>query len=221
MKSDLEALHNNAMQLIGVLAGKGDVAAISRVAATAKQIQQLQEQLVHIEQEIPRMKENLAIYAAAEKMPRPDIATPASGASSNGYGGKKLLRVQVDWMRLGKAGGKEVISEHKSSDTMAKWAGRLYQQMGTQVLQNLSNFRISRGPMISKQPNVDFINKQDSTLYSHQPILDSGYYILTHSQTTQKVGDVRKACQFLGFPMGAVVVDEVEKADLFAALMDL
>lgn len=220
MKTELIKLHAEAMELIGVLAKKGEASMISRIAPIATQIEQLQNQLLQVEQETARLKEELATFAKAERKSNFPIVAQIRASNANGHGGKKQLRVQIDWARLGKEGGKEIITEHKSSDTMAKWAGRLYQKFGVHFLQRLSTFRINRGPMISKQPKSDFVNKQDGTLYSHHAVLDSGYYILTHSQTSQKVEDIRRACQFLGFPIGAVSVDEVQTVDFISSLMD-
>jgi hypothetical protein len=99
-----------------------------------------------------------------------------------------------------------------SSETMTKWAARLFQQFGIEPLQKLARFRISRGPMVSSQPQSDYINNKDGSVYAHQPIADSGYYMLTHSQTSQKLTDITKACQrALGFPIGAVIVEETAK----------
>jgi hypothetical protein len=212
MKQKLEQLSNSAMELIGKFARKGDAPTIARIAATASRIQQLQEHLQHIEQEIPQIEEKLKTYAFENTAPALPEPQPKPFTPPNGQSGKKRLRITIDWGRLGKAGGKEVICEHASSDTMTKWAARLYQQFGPEPLQKLARFRISRGPMVSNNPQIDFRNQKAGSIYGHQPISDSGYYMLTHSQNSQKVTDITKACQkALGFPVGAVEVEETEK----------
>lgn len=212
MKEQLEQLSNTAMDLISTLARKGDAPTIARVAATASRIQQLQEQLEHIEQEIPQIEEKLKGFTNGQVTSDARGDSPKPFAPTNGHSGKKRLQITVDWGRLGKPGGKEVICEHMSSDTMTKWATRLYQQFGPEPLQKLARFRISRGFMVSNNPQSDYVNHADGSVYSHQPIADSGYYMLTHSQTSQKLADIPRACQrALAFPVGAVIVEDTDK----------
>jgi hypothetical protein len=212
MKQKLEQLSKTAMDIISTFARKGDAASIARIAGTASRIQQLQEQLFHIEQEIPQIDEKLKNFTLVQAPPEPRGSSADPFTLGNGRAEKKKLRITIDWARLGKPGGKEVICEHMSSHTMTKWAARLYQQFGPETLQKLAGFRISRGPMLSKNPQSDFLNKTSGTVFAHQPIGDSGYYILTHSQNSQKVTDIRRACQrVLSLPVGTVLVEEIEK----------
>src|SRR5438552_9287810 len=125
------------MDLISTVARKGDAPTIARIAATASRVQQLQDQLQHMEAEIPQIEEKLKAYTLGQAIPetRRDPTKPL--VSTNGHSGKKRLHITVDWGRLGKPGGTEVICEHMSSDTMTKWATRLYQQFGPEPLQKL------------------------------------------------------------------------------------
>lgn len=209
MKDKLNQLSASAMNLISGFAQRGDAASISRIAPVATRIDSLKQHLKQIEQESADIEETLRMYTKGSAPEAPHVKPTVT----NGHTGKKRLLIAVDWTRLGKAGGLEVISEHLSSDTMVKWATRLYEQLGTDSLQKLSRFRISRGPMVSKSPLLDYLNKTDGSVYSHQSIADSGYYILTHSQTSQKVSDITKACRSaLAFPVGAVRVEETDKS---------
>ncbi len=219
MKSELLEIHKEAMALIEQFAKRGDASRISRVASIANNIQQLQMQLVHVEQEIPRIKESLAGYKANREDQAATDSSKSTDPHASGHDGdegEKKLRIQMDWSRLGKPGGKENISENTSSDTMTKWAVRLYQQFGVQILQKLAAFRIGRRPLISNRPQEDFFNKKKGTPYSNQPILDSGYYILTHSDTHTKINYISRACKFLGFHVGAVIVDEIVKETIWS-----
>ena len=212
MKEKLEQLSSSAMDLISTFARKGDAPTIARIAATASRIQQLQEQLQHIEQEVPQIEEKLRTYTPGHRPAESEIDPAKPFTPTDGRSGRKRLHITIDWARLSKPGGKEIICEHMSSDTMTKWATRLYQQFGPEPLQKLARFRISRGPMVSNHPQSDYLNKTDGSVYSNQPIVDSGYYMLTHSQTSQKVTDITRACQrALAFPVGAVTVEETEK----------
>jgi hypothetical protein len=213
MKEQLDGLLKQAMTLITKYASDDDALAITRIAGTANRIKQMQHQIAEVESEIPRIRETLAQYVShgTHTLAGTDGSAHAdsSGAESSS---RKKLRIQIDWGRIGKSRGMEVVSEHKSSDTMTKWGVRLYEEMGIEALQKLSRFRISRGPMVSTHPATDFRNKKDGTIYSHQPIKDSGYFMLTHSQNSQKATDIRRASQkALALPAGMVLVEEVEK----------
>jgi hypothetical protein len=198
--------------LIAKFARKGDAPTITRIAVAASRIQQLQEQIQHIEQEIPQIEEKLKTYETEHTAPPPQEPPPRPFAPSNGHTGRKRLRITVDWGRLGKPGGKEVICDQKCSETMTRWATRLYQQFGHEPLQKLARFRIGAGPMVSDNPQSDFRNRKGHRIYMHRPIADSGYYMLTHSSTLQKVNDVSRACHTaLSFPIGAIVVEETEQ----------
>jgi hypothetical protein len=212
MKQKLEQLSNSAMTLISEFALKGDAPTITRIAAIATRIHQLQEQLQHIEQEIPQIDQKLKTFTPAQPSTAPQEQSPASTSDGNGLSGKKKLHITVDWTCLGKPGGKQIICEHMSSHTMAKWAARLYEQFGLEPLRKLAKFKINRGPMVSTQPQSDYTNKANGSVYAHQPVSDSGYYILTHSPISQKLTDIPRACQTaLGFPIGSVVVAEADK----------
>jgi len=214
MKQQLDELNRQAMVLITEFAGKNDPATIASIASTANRIRQLSDRLDEIQHEIPRIKETLLQYGRQQTTPFTAPVQLASGNDTNGHqkSPRKKIRVEIDWSRMGKTNkGKEVISEHMASDTLTQWVIRLYQEIGEKILPTLQGVRINRGPLVSNDPQKDFKNNADGTLYQHQPILDTGYYVLTHSKTSQKVGDIQKACRALGLPAGMVAVAEADK----------
>jgi hypothetical protein len=215
MKTQLDELNQLAMSLITEFAGKNDSATITCLASVANRVRQLREKLDEIQQEIPRLKEALLQYAhpqtssIARPIPSPTISTDTNGHQKTP---RKKIRVEIDWTRIGNATkGKETICEHMASHTLTKWVVRLYQEIGAQILTTLHHVRVNRGPLVSDDPQNDFKNHADGTVYQHQPILDTGHYVLTHSNTSQKVGDIQKASKALGLPPGMVVVFEIEK----------
>ena len=206
------------MGLITEFAGKNDPATIACIASTANRIRQLTDKLDEVEQEIPRLEETLLQYGRPQTGPFSprQIQPPAILTGTNDYqkSPRKKIKVEIDWTRLGKpTKGKEIINEHMASHTLTKWVVRLYQEIGEQVLITLHNVRINRGPLVSNDPRSDFLNHADGTIYQHQPVLDTGYHVLTHSNSSQKVGDIQKACKALGLPTGMVVVAELDKSD--------
>ena len=227
MQNELETLSSQAMSLITTLAAKKDASAIARVAATANRIVQLQSQLADIHSEIQRIRESLAEYEPGPVIPKApapqppaSVAAPSSDVAPAAFrSARHALRIQIDWGRLGKSHGVEVICEHKASDTLAKWAERVYEVLGPEALDKLATLKISRGPMVTRNPERHYVNGATGTLFSHQQVGRSGFFILTHSQTSQKVADLKNASKILGFPVGSVQVEEVAKQDRLSHLL--
>jgi len=215
MKTDLAQLSSQTMTLIAQSAGKNDVESIKRLSDTATRIRALQENLATIEHDAASIEEFLSSFTARP----PSILAPVESPEQEfeldeEFGGRsraKTLRIEIDWSRLGKPGGREVISDSKASETMTRFVHRLYTQIGIGVLDKLATFRISRGPMVSKTPQRDFMNQAKGTPYGHQRVPGTPYYVLTHSQTSQKVGDLKEAYRFLGLTPGAVQISEAAK----------
>jgi hypothetical protein len=214
MNNKLTELAGETMALIRQYAAKGDdVQAISRLSETATKIKSLQENLVAVEQEANKIENYLNGFSKISKdEPSVNYTTPPINFSEFDYARRsqgKKLHIEIDWQRLQKPGGQEVICEHQASETMTKFIQRLYMVYGTSIFDKLSTFRISRGPIVSKDPNRDFVNRSKGTPYSHQEIRGTGFSVLTHSQTSQKVGDLKEVCRYLNFPTGAVTISEV------------
>jgi hypothetical protein len=130
-----------------------------------------------------------------------------------GRGTRKKLRIEIDRSKIGKPGGKEIICEHLASSSLAKFVSRLCEVIGADILEKLSKLRVNRGPFVTKNPRSDYWNPIDQDTYQHQPVARSEYFVLTHSETKQKVEDVAKVNQFLRFPTGAISAVAVDKLD--------
>ena len=110
------------------------------------------------------------------------------------------FNIQVNWKNLGKGNNTEIIFQKTASKTLALFFAKMYNKLGSAFLEKVSKYPISRGPFISKIPSKDFLNEQNGTLYAHSEIGESGYFVLTHSDTPQKLKDIEGLCQFLGYP---------------------
>jgi hypothetical protein len=222
MKTKIEELTEKTRNLIAKYATKGNSAAsIAQLASTLTRLQQLENQISQIEMELPRIEESLNQYADAtvsrghsKELMMPQNISPSSFDRNNGHKkDSKIIKIEIDWSRNGKSKGKETIFDSVASKTMAKWASRLYEELGIEILHSLSTFKVNRGVFVSKNPERDYL-KPDGSPYAYLPILNTGYFILTHSQTEQKIKDITNACRFLGLPVGMVTVHEVEKNHL-------
>jgi hypothetical protein len=219
MKTKIESLSERTRNLIAKCAAKKNSAAsIAQLSSTLTKLQQLEVQIVQIEAELPRIEESLNQYADAatereisKELRIPQNVSPSFFNRTNGHKkDSKSIKIEIDWSRNGKSKGKEIIFETLASKTMQKWASRLYEEMGIEILHRLSTFRVNRGFLVSKSPERDYL-KPNGQPYANLPILHTGYFILTHSQTSEKVEDITNACRFLELPIGMVSVHEVEK----------
>jgi hypothetical protein len=195
-----------------------DPSAIARLAPVPAKLQQMLSQLQQIEDECIRIQELLDHFSQATHRPGAADATSLVARASNlhnGRGHRKKIRIVVDWTMFGAPGGIETICEHMASDSLVRFVTRLYQIKGIEVLERLSNLRVNRGFFVSKNPTKDYRywNGSADAEYQNQPIADSGFVVLTNTDTNQKISDIKKACQFLGVTVGAVKVEEVDKND--------
>jgi len=231
MKSKLEELSQKTRKLIGKYAtetvpGPNHDTNIARLASTLTRLQQLQRQLAEIEAELPPIEEALAQHgnngvpaSLPQRATIPQSPQPTTSFQTGARKGeRKIIRIEIDWSRIGKAKGKEIIFEHLASNSITKWSMRLYEEMGMEVLDRLAGFKINRGPLVSKHPRRDYV-KPDGNPYQHQEIPSSGYSILTNTTTQEKVVDIRNACRFLGLPTGMVTVQEVGKHEFARTLV--
>lgn len=65
--------------------------------------------------------------------------------------------------------------------------------------------------------------KTSKDIYQHQPVAQSGFFVLTHSDTRQKVEDVARVSRFLKYPPGSITAEAVDKLECMSAeeLMNL
>jgi hypothetical protein len=60
-------------------------------------------------------------------------------------------------------------------------------------------------------PAKDFVNQAQGKLYGHKKIQGTDYYVLTHSQTSQKIEDLNRICRVVGFISGSVQIEQVNR----------
>jgi hypothetical protein len=78
--------------------------------------------------------------------------------------------------------------------------------LGIEILRKLTAFRVSRGPLVSQNPQADYVNSKTGAIYVNHPIGHTGFYVLTHSGTPEKVAALKDAWKFLGLTPGALTV---------------
>jgi len=202
-----------------------DSATIALLGPIPAKLQQLQGQIDEIEQEATRIENLIKTLNAKD---RNSTASRAAFQSVvplprlNGRQEQKKIRIEIDGSFWGKSHKPEVFCEHMASDTLAKFFARLYAVKGVEVLEKLSKFKVNRRMLVSKNPKSDYRYRSGATekIYSHQAIGNSGYFVLTHSKTGEKVDFLRTVCsKILNLPDHMFKVEEVEKNDWLKDLL--
>jgi hypothetical protein len=107
---------------------------------------------------------------------------------------RRTLSVEVTFPDTGKVR----ICESMASRTVAALMERIFASMGMAALDRLSTLKVSRGPLLSKTPDRDYLNPKKITPYTNHKIPGSPYYVLTHSTTNEKAQFIPKALAHLG-----------------------
>lgn len=224
MKQKLQQLGQEAMNLIKN-PSLNDSATIARLGPIPAKLQQMQMQIDEIEQEATRIENLLKTLNPKEKK------APATGAvyqkveilpRLNGRQEQKKIRIEITGSFFGNSHESEIFCEHMASDTLAKFFARLYAVKGVEVLERLSRFKVNRRMLVSKNPKSDYRYWSGAVekIYSHQPIGNSGYFVLTHSKTGEKVEFLRTVCRkILNLSDQMFKVEEVEKNDWLKDLL--
>jgi len=209
VKEEIDEIAATVLELLGEEAKKKNIAGVSRLAPLPPRLLELQKKVRGIEKEVDEIKGLLASFQAPALRMDGETRDPNRSDPKN----RKKIKITLDWAKMGRFGPPEVICEYKSSETMVKWARRLFEVLGLKVLEKLATFRVRRGPLITQTPEIDYRNSSGDMPYQYSQIQDTGFYILTHSSTAEKIAIIRDACRFLGFPSDALLVEEVDKYD--------
>lgn len=219
-------LLNEAMQKISAASKDFQTSEISRLNALAQRIAEIQAKQQGLEQELSSIAKELnwesserpitaetfssGAYASTTATPTQSRARPLLGP----------IAVTIDWTAVGKIHPKQTICERKASDTLRIFFETIHDQFGIETLARLVAVRANRAPLLSRQPQVDFLNSKQGVCYQHQPVGSTGWYVLTHSSTSEKLAIIKQVGRALRFPAGAVYVQEVDIKHEIEALLN-
>ena len=224
MKQRLLLLSQEAMSLIKnpLLNDSGTIAQLGSIPA---KLQQMQVQIDELEREAVRIEDLLKTLNPKNKN-MPTMVTNHQNMETlprlNGRQEQKKIRIEINGSFFGSPHKSEVFCEHMASDTLAKFFARLCAIKGTAILEKLSRFKVNRRMLVSKNPKTDYryLSGGVEKIYSHQPIGNSGYFVLTHSKTGEKVEFLRTVCRtILNLPDQMFKVEEVGKNDWLKDLL--
>lgn len=167
-----------------------DVTELERLTKIAKRVQELESAAQRIESELADLERSLKDPSAAilSEAPKSEVE----------FGARPSIRIAIDWNKTAVRRAPVVIEERKASQALVSFLAEICAAMGEAALDQLAKLKISRGPLVSKQPQADFINNGNGTVYAHHPIPGSKYFVITHSGTTEKIDAIHSAARLLG-----------------------
>ena len=122
-----------------------------------------------------------------------------------------VLKITLRWTRMGASGQDEVIEERMAADALPRLFERLAEQLGSSILDRTGAVRVSDRPVISRNPSRDWVNPNNGECYAAKPIGRSGWHVITHSSTKQKIEQIDAIARGLGFPPGAIIAEAVAR----------
>jgi hypothetical protein len=146
---------------------------------------------------------------------RPDIDndTPMVSSAPKSYfhpsGGTKgpqsNISVVMRWDIIGK-GQPERLRAATAAATLVQTILRLSKVLGPETLERLAQLRISRGPLLSRNPARDFMNKTSMETYQNHLIPGTDLYVFTNTSTDEKVKHLNEIVRFLRMPASFIEV---------------
>ena len=94
--------------------------------------------------------------------------------------------------------GRIRIEESTGAETLTALVQRLVGEFGPEVLLKLQGIRTARGPLVSKQPKIDFLNPRRNQVYASHRVPESEHHVITHSSTAEKVEHIHRVFRALG-----------------------
>ncbi len=177
---------------------------LERIHALQKQYSNFEHDLVDIESEAKKLdsgKDN-------------GHETPLRFSMSERRTGRaepQTIQISIDWKLNGRNKQREEFSFAKATDSMVEFVSRVVEAFGDAALQKLVEFRVNRGPLLSRFPERDFRS------YQYKKLPNTDYFLLTHSSTPEKVEVLKKIVRAVGFIPGSV---EIKAVNRFNALKD-
>lgn len=184
----------------------GEIARLTRLATRVAEIEQTQkrlaQELVQISTELDR--DSKESFSAGTPRTQATNSGPPTTPSDWSPRLRGPLTLEINWSAGGKPYPNQTICEPKASETMRVFFEAILSRFGENELEKLSALRVSRAPLLSRRPEIEFLNRRQGTLYAHQRVGSSDWHVLTHSATREKIEITRAVAQALGFPPGAI-----------------
>lgn len=202
MKAVFEKIHQSVdarlselKRHLGELAMQGDFQKLQAVTEQAKELEQGKELLRQAE----------LCFAGAERRLESLLRTSHTKAPLT------ILRVTVCWYRFGFNSPDEVIEKRTAADTLQHMFELLAQRCGNQILERAASVIYGDRPVLSRHPSRDWVNPNSGKPYEKRNIGTTGWHIITHSATKQKIELIEAVRYGLGLPPGAIRAEAIAR----------
>lgn len=220
-----ESILRQAMQKIAAASSSFQMGEISRLNRLAERVTEIQAIQHRLEQELASLAAELNQAPSSTGGPLANQTTPEPARHPARVAANTPLlfgpvAISIDWSAIGKPYPKQTICERKASDTLRAFFEAIHNHFGPETLARLVAIRANRAPLLSREPQVEFLNPKQGVCYQHQPVGTTGWHVLTHSSTPEKLSIIRQVARALRFPPGAVVVQEVDLKQQMETLLN-
>jgi hypothetical protein len=177
------------MGKIGEASLKHDVSDLERLTKAAKRVQELEAKRAEADAELANLERALKTS--------PNSAKHQPERLDDYLADRNTLHITIDWRAAGVKRDPVVIHEKKASKALVRFLAEIQATLGDAALERLSSLKISRGPLVSRSPKVDFINHGNGSTYMHHQIGHTAFFVITHSGTTEKIDAINSAARML------------------------
>lgn len=150
----------------------------------------------------PQVQPAAPTAQAQRKTPAPFTHEPGSTK-----GPQSSMSVLIRWDLIGK-GPPEKIRLHTAAATLVQTLHRLSTTLGNDTFNKLCQFTIPRGPLLSSNPDRDFVNQMTGETYSHKPFPGTKFFVRTHSSTDEKIKELKSVIIYLKLPNGLLEIQK-------------
>jgi hypothetical protein len=192
-----EHIMSRLMKAIQNATVQTDVDAITRLSALTHRMKEISDQMQRLESELS------AIEAEACPTETPATQPPRTPDIQRGGTGNSFI-VEIDWSLCGVTRPRIRVTAATMADVLTRYVLELAKGLSAEALEKLTTFRVSRGPLVSSNPSVDFVNRRTGSLYGHKQLPGTKYHVLTHSSTSEKEDAIRESWRVLGLPGAAL-----------------
>lgn len=193
-----------------------DFDTVTFLSPLLSKLQQIQKQQTTMSRELDEVEETLKSVNSTglNGSHRPTVLNEVDHSTTGARRReRRTLRITIDWRANGRDKDTETIKDYNAARAMTSAFRRVVDELGPEAMQKLARVRVGRGPLLTRDPQVDF-KMPNGKLYGHMPFPTSDYFILTHSDNEQKVRDIEQIChRVLGLKAGSISIEQISPLD--------
>ena len=114
------------------------------------------------------------------------------------------LQIVINWRASGRSLEPLTLQESTAAKTLAKFLDALARILGADIFPKLKTLPVGSAGLVSRQPEMEFINPVTGEIYGHQQVGVTGWFVHTHTANSSKLDQIEKVCALLSLPLGTV-----------------